>query len=133
MIQQISNSKDTYLHTDLTGKIIGAAMKVHRELGNGFQEVLYQRALEVEFKDQGILFEREKEMDVYYSGELIGQRRADFLVEGVIIVELKAVSEINADHWSQVLNYLKAYKMEVGLLINFGRKSLEFKRFAKTQ
>src|SRR5690606_23600128 len=133
MIPQISNSQETYLHSELTGKIIGAAMKVHRELGNGFQEVLYQRALEIELRNQGIFFEREKEMDVFYCGKLIGQRRADFLVEGIVIVELKAVSEINTDHWSQILNYLKAYKMEVGLLINFGIKSLEFKRFAKTQ
>lgn len=113
---------------DITEKIIGASFEVHKFLGNGFQEVIYQRALAWELKQAGLAFAREIEQDIFYKElvEPIGKRRADFVVEGKVLVELKAVIELEDVH--QVLNYLKAYKLEVGLLINFGSKSLTFKR-----
>jgi GxxExxY protein len=113
---------------DLTQKIIGCAMKVHTALGNGFQEIIYQRALAVEMASVGLGFEREKEMDIFYRNELIGTRRADFFVEGKIMIEIKALTNLEKPHLSQTMNYLEAYKMEIGLLINFGSGSLEFKR-----
>lgn len=103
-------------------------MQVHSILGNGFQEVIYQRALQIEMTLAGLTFEREKEMDIYYKGEHIGRRRVDFFVEGCIMVELKAVIRLEDVHLAQAMNYCEAYKMEIGLLINFGSKSLEFKR-----
>lgn len=115
-------------YEDLTGKIIGCAMKVHSTLGNGFQEVIYQRALAIEFKKQELKFEREMEMSIYYEGVNIGTRRVDFFVEDFVMVELKAVIKLEDVHLAQAINYLEAYKMEIGLLINFGAKSLEFKR-----
>ena len=103
-------------------------MTVHSELGNGFQEVIYQRALEIEMGLQDLSFSREQEMPVYYKNRQIGTRRVDFLVEGVISVELKALVELQDVHLAQAINYLEAYDLEVGLLINFGAKSLKFKR-----
>ncbi len=103
-------------------------MAVHSELGNGFHEVIYQRALEIEMNDQGIRFSREQEMPIYYKGKRIGSRRADFLVENIVAVELKAVIELEDIHLAQAINYLEAYDLEVGLLINFGSRSLQFKR-----
>ena len=117
-----------YKHSELTGKIIGCAMKVHSALGNGFQEVIYQRALEIEMSDAGIDFSREYEMPVYYKQQQIGTRRVDFLVESVVSVEIKALIKLEDVHFAQAINYLEAYDLEVGLLINFGAKSLEFKR-----
>ena len=105
-------------------------MTVHSELGNGFQEVIYQRALEIEMSLQDLSFSREKEMPVYYKNQQIGTRRVDFLVEGVISVELKALVELHDVHLAQAINYLEAYDLEVGLLINFGAKSLQFKRLS---
>jgi len=115
-------------YEDLTKRIIGCAMKVHSFLGNGFQEVIYQRALEIEMSLDGLKFEREKEMPVMYKGYEIGTRRVDFFVENKIMVELKALIQLEDVHLAQGKNYLEAYNMEVGLLINFGAKSLEFKR-----
>ena len=117
-------------HKQITEKIIGASFEVHKFLGNGFQEVIYQRALAWELKQSGLDFAREIEQDIYYKDlpEPIGTRRADFVVEGKILVELKAVIQLEDVHLAQALNYLKAYKLEVGLLINFGSKSLTFKR-----
>ena len=115
-------------HEDLTQRIIAAAMKVHSTLGNGFQEVIYQRALEIEFPYHNLAFEREKEMSIFYRGHEIGTRRVDFFVENLIMVELKAVIQLEDAHLAQAMNYLEAYKMEIGLLINFGAKSLQFKR-----
>lgn len=113
----------------LTHKIIGCAMKVHRTLGNGFQEVIYQRALEIEFKLQGIEHRREMEMEIFYEGIEIGTRRVDFFVENTVMVELKAISTGLEDvHKAQAINYLEAYHVATGLLINFGKQSLEFKR-----
>jgi GxxExxY protein len=120
--------KQEYKYSDLTAKIIGCAMKVHSALGNGFQEVIYQRALEIEMRDEGIGFSREYEMPVYYKNQQIGTRRVDFLVEGTVSVELKAIIQLEDVHLAQAINYLEAYDLEVGLLINFGAKSLQFKR-----
>lgn len=129
-------------HKDITEKIIGASFEVHKFLGNGFQaclpedssarrqEVIYQRALAWELSQTGLAFEREIEQEIFYKElqEPIGKRRADFVVEGKVLVELKAMKELEDVHLAQVLNSLKAYRLEVGLLINFGSKSLTFKR-----
>ena len=119
---------EKYKYSDLTSKIIGCSMTVHKALGNGFQEVIYQRALEIEFTDNRISFSREHEMPIYYKQQQIGTRRVDFLVEGVVSVELKAITKLEDVHLAQAINYLEAYDLEIGLLINFGGKSLEFKR-----
>jgi GxxExxY protein len=118
-------------YEDITKRIIGAAFEVHKFLGNGFQEVIYQRALTYEMRTVDLNFVREIEQDIYYKEleEPIGRRRADFVVEGKVLVEIKAVIQLEDVHWAQTLNYLKAYKLEVGLLINFGSKSMTFKRF----
>jgi len=116
------------LHEDITRRIIGAAMKVHSTLGNGFQEVIYQRALELEMSYHNLAFEREKEMPIFYRGQQIGVRRVDFFVESVIMVELKAIIQLEDVHLAQAINYLEAYHMPVGLLLNFGAKSLQYKR-----
>ena len=115
-------------HEELTHKIIGCAMQVHGVLGNGFQEVIYQRALAIEFGHQNINFEREKVMPVFYRDFEIGTRRVDFFVEEKIMVEIKARSELDDAHLNQAMNYLEAYQMKIGLLINFGANSLQFKR-----
>ena len=115
-------------YEDITRRIIAAAMKVHSTLGNGFQEVIYQRAMVIEMPYQSLAFEREKEMSIYYRGVEIGTRRVDFFVEKLIMVELKAVIQLEDVHLAQAMNYLEAYNMEIGLLINFGAKSLQFKR-----
>ena len=117
-----------YKYSDITEKIIGCTMQVHSALGNGFQEVIYQRALEIEMKLQGLSFHREYEMEIYYKGYKVGKRRADFFVENAVMVEIKALSQLEDVHLAQAINYLEAYNMEVGLLINFGQRSLEFKR-----
>ena len=119
---------EAYKYTEQTGKIIGCAMEVHSILGNGFQEVIYQRALAKEFYLQGVNFAREFEMPIDYKGDNIGSRRVDFLVEELISVELKAVIQLEDVHLAQAINYLEAYHLEVGLLINFGTRSLQFKR-----
>lgn len=115
-------------YEDITRKIIGCAMKVHSALGNGFQEVIYQRALAIEFDKQGVDFQREMEMNIYYEGIHIGTRRVDFFVKDIIMVELKAVIKLEDVHLAQAMNYCQAYHLPIGLLINFGSKSLEFKR-----
>jgi GxxExxY protein len=115
-------------HEELTKTIIGCAMKVHATLGNGFQEVIYQRALQIEMGLNKLSFQREMEMPIFYREEQIGTRRVDFFVEEKIMVELKAIIKLEDVHLAQAMNYLEAYKMEIGLLINFGSKSLEFKR-----
>ena len=122
-------------HKDTTEKIIGAAFEVHKFLGNGFQEVIYQRALAIEMRKAGLEFAREIEQDIFYKDfqEPIGTRRADFVVAGEVLVELKAISALEDVHEAQILNYLKAYRLEIGLLLNFGAKSLEIKRLILTQ
>lgn len=115
-------------HEELTYKIIGCAMEVHKHLGNGFQEVVYQRALAIEMKMQGINFSREHEMKLEYKGYSIGTRRVDFFVEEKIMVEIKALVNLEDVHLAQAMNYVEAYGLEIGLLINFGSKSLQHKR-----
>jgi len=115
-------------YEDVTHKIIGCAMKVHSTLGNGFQEVIYQRALAIEMEKQELSFKREMEMTIFYEGIDIGTRRVDFFVEENIMVELKALIKLEDVHLAQAMNYCQAYNLPIGLLINFGAKSLEFKR-----
>ncbi|MBD2281281.1 MAG: GxxExxY protein [Dolichospermum sp. DEX189] len=113
---------------EITYKVNGCAMKIHNTLGNGFQEVIYQRCLEIELKKAGLNFGREVEQVIYYDGIDVGTRRADFLVEDQVIVELKALINLEDVHLSQVKNYVVAYDFPVGLLINFGAVSLQFKK-----
>ena len=113
---------------DITHKIIGCAMAVHSTLGNGFQEVIYQRALAIEMSLAGLQYVREMEMPIYYRDEQIGTRRVDFFVENCVMVELKAIEKIHDVHKAQAINYLEAYNIADGLLINFGDTSLDFKR-----
>jgi GxxExxY protein len=120
-------------YEELTRKIIGCAMKVHSVLGCGFQEVIYQRAMAIEMEKQGLRFAREQEMGVFYEGISIGTRRVDFFVEEKIMTELKAISQLNDTNLNQSVNYLEAYNLPVGLLLNFGNKSLEFKRTYNTK
>ncbi|MBF9141500.1 GxxExxY protein [Hymenobacter properus] len=124
---------DLSLYKELTGKIIGCAMQVHRVLGTGFQEVIYQRALAIELEQCGVVAQRELEMPIYYRQKEIGSRRVDFLVNDTVLVELKALSVLNETHHAQIINYLEAYRLPVGLLINFGGPSLEYKCFVKTK
>jgi len=115
-------------YEELTYKIIGCAMEVHKHLGNGFQEVVYQRALAIEMQLQDIAFSREHEMPLQYKGHDIGKRRVDFFVEECIMVEIKALINMEDVHLAQAMNYVEAYNLEIGLLINFGAKSLQHKR-----
>ncbi len=110
---------DKLKYSDITHKIIGAAMQVHKTLGTGFQEVIYQRCLGIEMKLLGLSFEREKEQTIYYRDIDVGTRRVDFLVEDKIMIELKAINKLEDVHLAQSLNYLEAFKLEVGLIINF--------------
>ena len=112
---------------ELTFKIIGCAMRVHPILGNGFQEVIYQRCLAIELQRAGLAFAREVEHPIFYDGINVGTRRADFVVENKVIVELKALINLEDVHLAQAKNYVVAYKFEKGLLINFGAMSLQYK------
>jgi GxxExxY protein len=113
---------------DITFKIIGCAMKVHNSLGNGFQEVIYQRCLAIELEKAGLGFAREIDQIVYYDGVEVGTRRADFIVENCIVVELKALINLEDVYLAQAKNYVVAYGFSVGLLINFGATSLQYKK-----
>jgi GxxExxY protein len=129
----IFNSYFFMKYQDLTHRIIGCAMKVHSTLGSGFQEVIYQRALAIELEIEKLCYAREMEMTITYQGIDIGTRRVDFFVQDEIMLELKAVSILNDAHLAQAINYLEAYNLPVGLLINFGSKSMEFKRVYNTK
>ena len=124
---------EDYKYSELTGKIIGCAMKVHRVIGLGFPEVIYQRCLLIELRKAGMVCETEVEKDIFYEGIKVGARRLDLIVDNSVIVELKAVSEVEPLFYSQILNYLKIFNIEVGLLLNFGNTSLQYKRFANTR
>mgnify|MGYP002079514617 CR=1 FL=1 len=126
LTEKISSLK----YSEFTQKIIGCAFEVHRTLGMGFTEFIYQQALAYEFQKAQLEFLKEVELDIFYKDlqEPIGKRRADFVVENRILVEIKALSLLENTHTTQVLNYLRAFRLEVGLLINFGEKSLTFKR-----
>lgn len=120
-----------YYKSHITSSVIECAYRVHKQLGIGFQEVIYQRALEIEFSKIGINFQREKEMSILYNQMIIGIRRVDFLVDDDIMIELKALTQLEDVHIAQLMNYIEAYKVRIGLLINFGAKKLEIKRFIK--
>ncbi|MEZ5046444.1 MAG: GxxExxY protein [Chitinophagaceae bacterium] len=120
-------------YKEITGKIIGCAMEVHNQLRSGFQEVIYQRALDIEMRNAGLHFTREQEMSILYKGEEIGTRRVDFMVEGKVSLELKAINQLESVHIAQAINYLEIYNLEVGLLINFGSMKLEFKRLVNSK
>jgi GxxExxY protein len=122
-----------YKYKEITEKIIGSSMKVHSSLGNGFQEVIYQRALEIEMEEGGLHFARERSMPIYYKGRQIGERRVEFFVEEKIMVEIKAIIQLENVHLAQAKNYLEAYNMQVGLLINFGSISLQVKKNRKSK
>lgn len=124
---------ENYKYKDITHKIIAAGMQVHCILGNGFQEVIYQRAMEIELALYNLEFKREFSMSIFYRGSEIGNRRVDFLVNDNISVELKAIIKLEDVHLAQAINYLEAYNLEIGLLINFGSKSLEFKRLLNSK
>jgi len=111
----------------LTYAVIGCAMKVHNTLGNGFQEVIYQRCLAIELGKAGLIFARELEQDIFYEGINVGTRRADFIVENKLVVELKALINLEDAHLAQAKNYVTAYNFQKGLLINFGSTSLQYK------
>ncbi len=125
--------EEFYQHKELTHQIIGCAMQVHKVLGNGFQEVIYQRALAIEFAKHRVPFAREVEVSVYYDGQQIGLRHVDFLVQDVILVELKAIALLEKVHLAQGLNYLEAFGLGTGLLLNFGAPSLEFRHLVNTK
>ena len=112
----------------ITYKINGCAMKVHNTLGNGFQEVIYQRCLAIELENAGLGYVREQAQTIYYEGVEVGTRRADFIVENEVMVEIKALTNLENVHLAQAKNYLVAYQLPVGLLINFGATSLQFKK-----
>ena len=123
---------EEYKRKELTGKVLGAAMRVHTHIGVGFPEVIYQRCLAIELREGGLAFEQELEILLFYHGEKAGSRRVDFLVEKTVLVELKAVSELTMLHHTQVLNYLHASQLEVALLLNFGTPRLTYKRFVSS-
>jgi GxxExxY protein len=117
----------------LTHRVIGCAMTVHTRLGSGYLERVYQNALAIELKKHGIAFAMECEKAIYYDGIEVGMRRADFIVENRLLLELKAVAELTDVHFAQTINYLEAFRFDVGLLLNFGSKRLTYKRFIKSQ
>ena len=117
--------------SEITSKIIGCAMEVHSQLGNGFEEVIYQRALALEMTFQGLQFDSESEMTILYKGEKSGSRRVDFYVEDRVMVEIKAIIQLENVHLAQAINYLEAYDMQTGLLFNFGSNRLQYKRVMK--
>ena len=125
--------EDNYKYSELTGVIIGLAMKVHRKLGPGFPEIIYKRALVIELKRAGLAFVVEKEKDIFYDEECIGARRVDILVEDKVLLELKAISDFKPIDYNQIQNCLEVFKIEVGLLLNFGAMSLQFKRFVNSK
>ena len=116
--------KEEYKYSDITEKIIGCAMTVHRRMRNGFQELIYHRCLIIEFRKIALSFSNEVELPIFYDNVEVGKRRVDFLVENKVVIEIKAVSELTDTHLAQALNYLESLNLEVGLLLNFGSKSL---------
>ncbi|MEJ7822801.1 MAG: GxxExxY protein [Chitinophagaceae bacterium] len=125
--------KSEYKHSEITEIVIGCAMKVHNSLGKGFPEAIYQRAFLIELNKTELIIEREIEQAVYYEEQLVGKRRVDFLINKIILVETKAKSELDNSCINQILNYIEAFNLEIGLLINFGKDRLEFKRFTNNK
>jgi GxxExxY protein len=128
ILKYLNMIDNNYKHSELTSKVIGCAMRVHSTLGNGFQEVIYQRALQIEMSLADISISREFEMPIHYRNQHIGTRRVDFLVDEILSVEINATTKVEDVHFAQAINYLEAYNLETGLLINFGERSLNFKR-----
>jgi len=124
----MTTDKPAYKYAEITSKILAAAFEVHKTMGCGFQELVYQRALGIEFNNHHINYCIEKELPILYRNQKIGLRRVDFLVENVVVVEIKAISKLENVHIAQAINYLEAFNIEIGLLINFGALSLEYKR-----
>jgi GxxExxY protein len=122
-----------YPYSEISEKIIGCAMKVHSYFGLGFPEIVYKRSLILEFDKTGLRYNKEVEKEIWYHNQLIGKRRLDLIVEDKILIELKAVAELDNKTFNQITNYLNVFDIEVGLLLNFGMKSLQFKRFANTR
>ena len=118
-------------HNAVTKEVIGCAMRVHSALGSGFPENIYHRSLALELSRCGLVFEQEVHLPVFYLDTQVGARRVDFLVAECVLIELKALTELTPLHYAQIINYLNAYRLEVGLLINFGEASLRFKRFIR--
>ncbi len=124
---------NSYKHSELTAASIGCAMKVHSKLGKGFPEYIYQRPLAIELDKISLQFIREQEWPVFYDNELIGKRKVDFIVNQNVLIELIAIRNFEPANFNQIINYLEAFKLEIGLLINFGKDSLEFKRFTNNK
>ena len=122
---------DVSQYNEITYAVNGAAMEVHSKLGCGFPEIIYQRALSLELDLRGIKHKRERELPIYYKDANIGTRRVDFLIEPNLIVEIKALGQLEDLHMVQVLNYLKIFNLDVALLINFGVTQLEYKRLIR--
>ncbi len=120
-------------YSDITEKVIGCAMKVHSHFGSGFPETVYKKSLMIELERSGLQFQSEVEKDIYYQGAFIGKRRLDLMIEGIVLIELKATKEVDKSCYNQIINYLKVFDLEVGLLLNFGGESLHFKRFMKSK
>jgi GxxExxY protein len=125
--------KSEYKHSEITEIVIGCAMKVHNSLGKGFPEIIYQRAFLIELNKTSLSIEREIEQVVYYEEQIVGKRRVDFLINKTILVEVKAISELDNSCINQILNYIEAFNLEIGLLINFGKDRLEFKRYTNNK
>jgi len=119
---------DKIVYRELSFKVVGCAIAVHKALGPGFPEAVYERALEIELKKQGLAFERQKKFQVAYEGESVGDFRADFVIENKVVLELKAVSEIPGVFERQLHSYLQVSRLRLGILINFGKEKLETKR-----
>ncbi|HEX6845780.1 MAG TPA: GxxExxY protein [Chitinophagaceae bacterium] len=117
---------------EITEKVIGCAMKVHRYFGAGFPEIVYKRALMIELERVGLKYKHEIGREIIYDDKLIYKRRLDLIIEDVVLVELKAIKEVDNTEYNQILNYLRVFNLEVGLLINFGAPSLQFKRLINT-
>lgn len=127
--KKLMEQEGTFIHKELTYKVIGCAMVVHRELGYGFLEKVYENAMMVQLRKEGIEAKQQQGVSVQFSGEIVGEYFADILIENKIIIELKAVDSLIERHFAQVLNYLKATDIKVGLLLNFGPQGLQHKRF----
>ena len=120
-------------YADISEKIIGSAMTVHRKMKAGYSELIYSRCLAIEFDKINLSYKKELELPIYYNDAVVGRRRVDFMVEEKIVVELKAIAELTDKELNQALNYLENHRQEIGLLINFGAKSLQFKRIINSK
>jgi GxxExxY protein len=130
-MQRTTRAELELLHGALTGQIIGAFYNVYNELGHGYAELVYQRAIVIELGERGIRLETERALTIHYHGRVCGEYRADLIVEGKVIVECKVAEKIVQTHETQLLNYLKATRIEIGMILNFGREAT-FRRMLLT-